>query len=637
MAAQQTNSTWMWHPDFQETSGNTAGLFVQFRRTLIIPPENLPDKLEINITADTRYKLYVNGRNVSFGPVKGDAHLWYFDTVDIAPFLHIGRNQIAVHVLRFFYATSFAASFPRLAFGGLKIWTVDKNTSFRSEMESSGSWETAIDYTTRLRTDEPEDEFLHIYEYKAAPRAPLVWKPVQLSAYQCSTGQSAPWTLSPRLIPPQNVSQVYLSALHGLKSSLPMTMWESTLLGTTGSEELLRSKAAFDSSSSPILRLSAGSVHQVDLEVAQHTTAFLQLRFRRPRQGGHLVTLTYAESYEDEPLLVPYLRHKGHRQDRSKELFGPSDIFELQGVENHQALGYHEQEDVEEIIMPFHFRTFRFIRLHIHVKSSELVLQDIKIEQVNYPLDVVARVSTGSHSDVEALLSTSIRTLTNCMHDCYEDCPFYEQLQYAMDTRSSILFTYYASGDDRLARQAILQLRNSFQASIGLTASRAPCHGSQVIPHFSLFWIFMICDHWLFYGDRAFVAPTMPIMDAVLGYFDARIDQDLGLVTAEERAGVWNFHDWAEEWKPCGSLQRYSKLVYPLIQTTCTRARSEKPQHFWKASVVRGSHKNMYCEQIKLSLLSKGIVMMASYLSIVCTMALRTAAFTVSTIEHGQS
>jgi len=136
------------------------------------------------------------------------------------------------------------------------------------------------------------------------------------------------------------------------------------------------------------------------------------------------------------------------------------------------------------------------------------------------------------------------------MHETYMDCPFYEQMQYAMDSRSEMLFTYAISADDRLARQAIEAFRHS-QRPDGLMNADAPSRYAGVIPGFSIYYILMVYDHMMYFGDKTLVKDNLPAIDQILAFFDRNLSDD-GLV---KKIGdgllpgpFWSFIDWAEKW-----------------------------------------------------------------------------------------
>ena len=88
-------SGWMWIPK----SDPRANEFALFCRKLDVL--QLPQSLEIKISADSRYKFYVNDTLVEFGPSKGNQEQWYYDEIDLAPHLHIGSNVLVVQVLHY--------------------------------------------------------------------------------------------------------------------------------------------------------------------------------------------------------------------------------------------------------------------------------------------------------------------------------------------------------------------------------------------------------------------------------------------------------------------------------------------------------------------------------------------------------
>ena len=185
--------------------------------------------------------------------------------------------------------------------------------------------------------------------------------------------------------------------------------------------------------------------------------------------------------------------------------------------------------------------------------------------RTHYPLAITGSFASSTPSDTQ-LWETSVRTLLNCMHETYEDCPFYEQLQYAMDTRSQALFTYHLSTDDRLARRAIEDFAASGDPN-GLTESRAPSVQKQFIPGFSLFWILMVAEHLDHVGDRAFTRRFIGRIDSILGFFDRSLADDGFVISPPEEEHLWNFVDWTEQWRDTRGVPHLSDRRANTIST----------------------------------------------------------------------
>src|SRR5262249_10346174 len=65
-----------------------------------------PTSAIIKVTADTRYRLYVNGHLVNRGPARGFPQAQPIDEIDITAELKAGPNVIAAHVLSFGISTA---------------------------------------------------------------------------------------------------------------------------------------------------------------------------------------------------------------------------------------------------------------------------------------------------------------------------------------------------------------------------------------------------------------------------------------------------------------------------------------------------------------------------------------------------
>lgn len=500
-----TTASFCWAPEHPGTDFSTC----LFRREFTIVAK--PDKYTIRITADSRYKLWVNGVFIGRGPLKGTLEHYHYETFDIAHHLLKGDNLVAVEVRRFGNDGPLSVVYGENA--GLFIQDLTSNI-----LNTPGNWLTHIDTSITRNIEDPFTEpleFLGPLDKIRPAERPLDWNLLNFDPYSWKPAVSmgpppfsrgfglAPnYTLFPSEIPqltetPRSFSRVLKQRR---ETTLPFT---------------------FEAKRQDEIWLDAGNL----------TTSYPVLKFSGG--AGRKVRITYAEA------LGSWNESKGKRnwtkfgrRDDTNTLdpHGYHDLIELSG-------GTYRFE-------PFHWRTFWFIKIEIEAGTEAVTLEHASHLFTTFPQEYSATFNC-PEPDIGRYWDISLRTLRLCAHETYEDCPYFEQLSYVGDSRLQALCSYYLANNSRMARRSIRLYRDSMGAN-GLTAGRAPAQGRQLIPAFSLHWILMLGDYWMWNGksEQAFVAESLLNVDAVLNYFKNRLNAD-GFVG---HIDDWAWTDWVKTW-----------------------------------------------------------------------------------------
>ncbi len=491
-----------------------------FRRAFELP--NKPDRFVVYVSGDNRYHLFANGKRVAWGPARGELTHWRYETVDIAPELHSGKNVLAAvvwndgrfrAVAQITNQTGFVLQAERpedAAVNTSRTWKCVQDKAYLPQPIPSGQL-TGYD---AMAANEHFDAHSYPWGWEQPNFDDSAWVPAhELSHAAPRDAQDAPnrWMLVPRPIP---LEEQVSERLKDVRETTGANVPAGFLAGREGMQVPPHTKAVllldqrYLTTAYPELIVSGGSEATVELHYAE--TLYVQ-------KGGH-----------GQPAI------KGNRNEvAGKQFYGPWDTFIADG-------GSHR------LYRPLYWRTYRYIQLDIQTRDEPLTLEDLRGVFTGYPFDRRGefQVSDGTENqELQRILSTGWRTARLCAHETYMDCPFYEQLQYAGDTRIQAMVSLYMTGDARLMKNAIALL-NSSRTAEGATYSRAPSYLQQYIPPFSLWWIGMVHDYWMYVDDPQFAKEMLPGVRAVLEFYNRYQKQDGSLA----HMPWWNFVDWVKQW-----------------------------------------------------------------------------------------
>jgi len=526
---------WIWAPGgdaprdesgFIGLAGSSArapeqDALLRRRFTLAERPASAPTR----VTADSRYALFVNGVEVSRGPVRGDATKLCYDPLDLAPFLRAGENVIAIRARWYGTPTAWwapARPTPTLGRRGALAFELELGSDV---LGSDARWKALLPGAwtpvrrggvSMLPVESLDARKLPVgwtalaFDDSAWPAAEEI-QPIGVGAALEKSPPSSPFgALRPRPIP----------QLEG-DTHAPRLARARLVAGAAPVASPIESAIA-DERSEVRGSLEAGETLPLRLEPAPGATFSLLLDF------GRIVSGFVGLEVEAEPGVA--LDLSGREEVGHEALLGAPSVGFRYVTRGH--------DDVFESFDPI---GLRFAALSLRGATRHIRLRRVWCRERLYPVAPGASFSC-SDPELERIYETGKRTVALNAHDAYLDCPTREQRGWTGDSVVHQMVHLATNADWRLARWHP-QLANSPRPDgmLPMAAGGDAEAGATLIPEWPLHWIRSVWNLWRYTGDRELVRGLLPGAEGVLRWFLPYRGRD-GLIRHVEQ---WVLIDWA--------------------------------------------------------------------------------------------
>ncbi len=496
-----------------------------------------PEVIRIHVSADERYELFLDGARIGRGPERGDIQHWFYETYDLD--LSRGEHVLVARV------SCLGEAAPCAQFSGVH--------GFLLCTQEERFWDL-------LGTGRAPWEALKLDGYSFIPTMAIMFCGHRHSldcrqfnwGYERGEGQGwlpvvhlhsgndgirrnhtlpneqllLPAPLPPMMEQPRHIGRVRHVSAPALSEthSIPIRTADHLRGEETGWQELLSGQAP--------LTLPANSRRRVIIDLENYYCAYPEMIV----SGGENALLRM--HWQEALFSDPQKWDRGERGDVEGKYF--TTMWHHRDGEGNL---YHLDGGNQRRLDSLWWQAGRYVELLVETSNQPLTIQSLIFIETRFPLEMESHFEADDPR-LEEVIPIAVRGLQMCAHETYMDCPYYEQLQYAGDTRLECLVTYAISRDDRLPRKA-LHMFDVSRLPEGFTQSRYPSRIRQMIPPFSLWWVSMVHDYLFWRGDFDFVRSLMPGVRAVLDAFTALRRAD-GLVQSPPG---WNYIDWVTAWQ----------------------------------------------------------------------------------------
>lgn len=484
-----------------------------------------PEKFSIYVTADQRYWLYLDGRRIGSGSERGSMRKWFYEEYELE--LSEGKHSLGTITWYLKDKAPWAqvTSQPGFLLAAQEPFTEKLSTGLAPWQSRALPNVTTLDPGLQINSTigcgarilHEGLAFSDVFKDNIGS-----WSGVKNilpgnNGFYQGTSPSV-WVLSPGRLPSM-LYRKWIGATISLAAPLkdnkqPLKLVDSIPALIDNWQDLL-------DKGKPGVVVPANTAQRILIDLGDYCCSYYSLKVSSGT--GAEITVSAAERLSTNPD-TPVAPPERHTIDGMFHV----GIFDRYRI---NCQGPHCCE-------PLWWQAGRWIQIDVKTTCEPLVINSLEFHETRYPLQDNSKFE--SDDDIlNAIVPVCYRTLQNCAHETYMDCPYWEQLQYLGDTRIQALLTYITNLDPRLPEKALDCFKYSISGSAPFIASNFPSRSIQIIPPFSLWWICMLYDYALWRGNPQFVGELLPMCWWIMDHFLLQRCDD-GLVKSPKG---WNYVD----------------------------------------------------------------------------------------------